>query len=48
MQSGSVPKLTLPNSGEEDKEKQSSSEASATGGDGKENSEGGDMKTVEE
>lgn len=48
MPSGSVPKLTLPNSGEEDKEKQSSSEASATGGDGKESSEGGDMKTVEE
>lgn len=47
LQSGSVQKLSLPNSSEEDKEKQSSTEATASG-DGKESFEGGDVNSVEE
>lgn len=47
LQSGSVQKLSLPNSSEEDKEKQSSTEISVSG-DGKESFEGGDVNSVEE
>lgn len=47
LQSGSVQKLSLPNSSEEEKEKQLSTEISI-GGDGKESFEGGDVNSVEE
>lgn len=47
LPSGSVQKLSLPNSSEEEKDKQSSTEPSASG-DGKESFEGGDVNSVEE
>lgn len=46
LQSGSVQKLSLPSSNDDEKEKQPSTET--TSADGKESSEGGDIKAVEE
>lgn len=47
LQSGSVQKLSLPNSSEEENEKQSSTEISVSG-DGKESFDGGDVNSIEE
>lgn len=47
LQSGSVQKLSLPSSSEEEKEKQLPTEISVSG-DGKESFEGGDVNSVEE